>query len=343
MKIKLSKKQWQQIGKDTGWIKTSKMAVDIALQQAMRAWKNNEKEAALELLRQFDSNLTIADLERAIHGVKPKFASCDEDIITMFIKAKKTNSKLRLEIIKRLEGYVDDPNVRKVLVKTEDSIFYHPSAKEPRDFVSSEPTLQELESVLNKTRLERRKKYETTDVEHTSARKISIKKLQALIDENNKEHDTRFSITGAYGQWELWDDISSSRMDAGSASDLYQTFVKYRFNEKYRVASKNRKKKMTLSKNQWQNIGKKTGWIKKAQFDNTFETWAFQQDISIVTSEDVAQAIKQFGFDWVGGEEDTKSVNLKDINEIITPEIWDLMKYETSQILLDRLRSINGK
>ena len=65
---------------------------------------------------------------------------------------------------------------------------------------------------------------------------ISINYLQNLIDENNKKYGTSFSVGGAYGNYELWAKNKTGgdeRLDSGSRQDIYNTFIKYRFSDKY--------------------------------------------------------------------------------------------------------------
>lgn len=63
-----------------------------------------------------------------------------------------------------------------------------------------------------------------------------IDRLQRLIDENNAKYGTNFSIGNTYGNWELWANFGGGdhRLEAGSAKDVYNAFVKYRFAEKFR-------------------------------------------------------------------------------------------------------------
>lgn len=67
---------------------------------------------------------------------------------------------------------------------------------------------------------------------------VTVNELENLIAENNAKYGTRFSLGGAYGNWELWSD-GKERLDAGSKDDIYKTFIKYRFNEKYRFDKQN--------------------------------------------------------------------------------------------------------
>lgn len=64
---------------------------------------------------------------------------------------------------------------------------------------------------------------------------ISITELTYRIGKNNKEYDTNFTVRSAYGQYELWDNNSGTRIDSGSKKDIYDTFIRIRFQEKYRA------------------------------------------------------------------------------------------------------------
>jgi len=74
---------------------------------------------------------------------------------------------------------------------------------------------------------------------------------------------------------------------------------------------------------------------KTARMD--FEEWADFNDLSLRRPQDVADAIKQFGFDWVSGEDDAKDVDLRDVARHVDEEVWDLVQYEASQLLLNKL------
>ncbi len=65
-----------------------------------------------------------------------------------------------------------------------------------------------------------------------SKTKINKAYVQNLIDENNKDVGSDFKLQQAYGNYEIWS--GGNRIDAGSIKDVYNTFIKYRFNEKYR-------------------------------------------------------------------------------------------------------------
>lgn len=67
--------------------------------------------------------------------------------------------------------------------------------------------------------------------------KITKSYMEDLIADNNREYHTKFSLGGAYGAYELWAKMPSggdSRLTSGSIKDVYNTFVAYRFKEKYR-------------------------------------------------------------------------------------------------------------
>jgi predicted RNase H-related nuclease YkuK (DUF458 family) len=71
-----------------------------------------------------------------------------------------------------------------------------------------------------------------------------------------------------------------------------------------------------------------------------FDEWAdINLENDLRNPEDIADAIKQFGFDWVSGEGDTNDINLKDVASYIDEEVWDLMSGETSQLLINKLKS----
>jgi hypothetical protein len=62
--------------------------------------------------------------------------------------------------------------------------------------------------------------------------KRTLSELKEMVQKNNKEHGTDFEIRGAYGQHELWAN-GKDRIEAGSLNDIYESFVKNRFKEKY--------------------------------------------------------------------------------------------------------------
>ncbi len=72
------------------------------------------------------------------------------------------------------------------------------------------------------------------------AKSKTIGELNNMIASNNKEYGTEFSITGAYGQHELWAKTKdgSERIESGSKQDIYQAFVRSRFKEKYTINKK---------------------------------------------------------------------------------------------------------
>jgi len=59
--------------------------------------------------------------------------------------------------------------------------------------------------------------------------KITIEYLEQMIEENNEEYGTNFSIGGAYGNYELWD--GGNRIEIGSKKDIYEAFIKNRFKD----------------------------------------------------------------------------------------------------------------
>ena len=61
---------------------------------------------------------------------------------------------------------------------------------------------------------------------------ITVKEFEKMLKDNNEKYGMDFSLGGAYGQYELW--AKGHRLEAGSLKDVYNTFVKYRFNEKYK-------------------------------------------------------------------------------------------------------------
>lgn len=46
---------------------------------------------------------------------------------------------------------------------------------------------------------------------------------------------TAFELRGAYGNYELW--ANDTRLEAGSIKDVYNAWIKYRFNPKYQMES----------------------------------------------------------------------------------------------------------
>lgn len=68
----------------------------------------------------------------------------------------------------------------------------------------------------------------------------SINRLKTLIEQNNASYGTKFSLGNAYSQWELWAELPNGgdeRIESGSPKDVYNAFVKVRFNSKYKKAS----------------------------------------------------------------------------------------------------------
>lgn len=62
--------------------------------------------------------------------------------------------------------------------------------------------------------------------------KITMGYLRGLIESNNKDYDTDFHLVEAYNFLELWN--GGSRLAVGSKKEIYNAFVKYRFNEKFK-------------------------------------------------------------------------------------------------------------
>ena len=72
----------------------------------------------------------------------------------------------------------------------------------------------------------------------------SQKSFQELLNDWNKEHGTNFSLSGAYGYWELWHD--ANRLEVGSFKELYKYFnmVKYKY-PKTQISGRGKSKYMT--------------------------------------------------------------------------------------------------
>ncbi len=70
-----------------------------------------------------------------------------------------------------------------------------------------------------------------SNTRHSRKQGIGIKEVEQKILQSNEENGTTFEVQGAYGQWELW--ANGDRLEAGSAKDVYNAWIKYRFNEKY--------------------------------------------------------------------------------------------------------------
>ncbi len=62
--------------------------------------------------------------------------------------------------------------------------------------------------------------------------RLTIKDIESMVEKNNREYGTVFQVSGAYGYVELW--ANGSRLDAGTPKDIRNTFIKLRFQEKYR-------------------------------------------------------------------------------------------------------------
>lgn len=68
----------------------------------------------------------------------------------------------------------------------------------------------------------------------------TINRLKTLIEQNNASYGTKFSLGNAYSQWELWAELPNGgdeRIESGSPKEVYNAFVKVRFNSKYKKAS----------------------------------------------------------------------------------------------------------
>ena len=59
--------------------------------------------------------------------------------------------------------------------------------------------------------------------------------LEIKIKESNEKYHTAFSLGSTYGQYDLWvkNKDGDHRLESGSLKDVYNAWVKYRFNEKY--------------------------------------------------------------------------------------------------------------
>lgn len=62
--------------------------------------------------------------------------------------------------------------------------------------------------------------------------RLTMRDIESMVEKNNKEYGTVFQVSGAYGYVELW--ANGSRLDAGTPKDIRDTFIKVRFQEKYR-------------------------------------------------------------------------------------------------------------
>lgn len=62
--------------------------------------------------------------------------------------------------------------------------------------------------------------------------RLTMKDIEEMVRKNNEEHGTVFEVSGAYGFVELW--ANGQRLDAGTPKDIRNTFIKLRFNDKYR-------------------------------------------------------------------------------------------------------------
>jgi hypothetical protein len=72
------------------------------------------------------------------------------------------------------------------------------------------------------------------------AARWSMNKMEQFLAQKNEEDGTAFELGGAYGNYELW--ANGNRLEAGSLDDVYQAWIKNRFNEKYKKQSSLSKK-----------------------------------------------------------------------------------------------------
>ena len=84
----------------------------------------------------------------------------------------------------------------------------------------------DIKKMANDIRTGKRKWYERRTDES------KIKDLQADLDKDNRERGTDWRLGGAYGQHELWSG-DDERLEAGSAEDCRQAWIRNRFKEKY--------------------------------------------------------------------------------------------------------------
>jgi len=66
-KIKMSRKEWEDMGKKAGWMKEASDAFEEAKVKAKALWEEGKRDEALQVMRQFDPSLTADDLEMAIN------------------------------------------------------------------------------------------------------------------------------------------------------------------------------------------------------------------------------------------------------------------------------------
>lgn len=151
---------------------------------------------------------------------------------------------------------------------------------------------------------------------------MTIKELQEKLDKNNTEYGTSFSLGGSYGNCELWakdKNGGDNRLEAGSVDDCYNTWVKYRFNEKYKVASIERKGSM-------KKVSDYQGW-------KNFETWAVALHLS--NDRNLSEMVKA----WVkGAKEDAPNASQ------VTDGIWtvdETTKFKVADQIKDFLEEQN--
>lgn len=70
----------------------------------------------------------------------------------------------------------------------------------------------------------------------------------------------------------------------------------------------------------------------------SFEDWTNLVGLQLRRSQDIADAIKVFGVDWVSGDDDAKQVDLKSVAAMIDNKVWPLIEYEASEMLLKKLK-----
>lgn len=107
----------------------------------------------------------------------------------------------------------------------EDDLVAEVIAKYPEDLVNKYRTWQKEQ--YGKALTPEKEGSKVADTQ----RSISTSYLESLIKENNEKYGTNFELHGAYGNYELWS--GGNRIDVGSRKDIYNAFVKVRFNEKY--------------------------------------------------------------------------------------------------------------
>lgn len=96
----------------------------------------------------------------------------------------------------------------------------------------------------------------------------SMKTLQDVIATWNEEHNTDFSIKGAYGNYELW--CNSRRIEVGSLKDVRTSFMKEKFNEKNKK-SENTSENTTLGSAGAISYDAPMGGVQKRSFNESEE------------------------------------------------------------------------